>query len=100
MNTIDGQNADMSEKGRDAVREGGAMSDMADGADGATNAISKELSAAQDSVTCKWTLADKWPNSEGNDHVFGYVTECGYRHTWWPDSLPNFCPTCGRKVKR
>lgn len=49
--------------------------------------------------TCEWMLKEKWPNRSGDDHVYGYETSCGARHTWWPDSLPNFCPTCGGKVK-
>lgn len=48
---------------------------------------------------CEWTLKERWPNRTGDDHVYGYETDCGARHTWWPDSLPNFCPTCGNKVK-
>ncbi len=48
---------------------------------------------------CEWVLREKWPNRTGDDHVYGYETSCGARHTWWPDSLPNFCPTCGERVK-
>lgn len=48
---------------------------------------------------CEWTLKEKWPNRMGDDHVYGYEASCGVRHTWWPDSLPNFCPTCGGRVK-
>lgn len=48
---------------------------------------------------CEWVLREKWPNRTGDEHVFGYETSCGARHTWWPDSLPSFCPTCGNKVK-
>lgn len=48
---------------------------------------------------CEWVLREKWPNRTGDDHVYGYETSCGARHTWWPDSLPSFCPTCGNKVK-
>ena len=50
--------------------------------------------------TCEWVLADKWPNESGDDHVYGYTTECGHRHTWWPESLPNYCPSCGAHVER
>lgn len=48
---------------------------------------------------CEWVIREKWPNRSGDDHVYGYETGCGARHTWWPDSLPKFCPTCGGKVK-
>jgi hypothetical protein len=48
---------------------------------------------------CKWMLKEKWPDRMGDDHMYGYETSCGARHTWWPDSLPNFCPTCGSKTK-
>lgn len=48
--------------------------------------------------TCKWTLHEQWQNAEGNDYVYGFKTECGAQHTWWPDSLPNYCPSCGAKV--
>ena len=51
------------------------------------------------SEECDWMLRDKWPNDTGDDYVYGYETSCGARHTWWPDSLPKFCPTCGGKVK-
>ena len=50
--------------------------------------------------TCKWNLVEKWPNAKGDDHVYGYETECGHRHTWWPDTLPSYCPSCGRRVDK
>ena len=52
-----------------------------------------------DDEECEWTLKEKWPNRTGDDYVYGYETGCGARHTWWPDSLPNYCPTCGGRVK-
>lgn len=61
-------------------------------------AIADELNARAER-TCEWTLKERWPNRTGDDHVYGYETGCGVRHTWWPDSLPKFCPTCGGKVK-
>lgn len=48
--------------------------------------------------TCKWMLCEKWPNRTGDDHVYGYETSCGARYTWWPDSLPRYCPNCGARV--
>ena len=62
-------------------------------------AIADELNASLGGGECEWTLKEKWPNRSGDDHVYGYETSCGARHTWWPDSLPNFCPTCGGRVK-
>lgn len=62
-------------------------------------AVADELNAELSVKECEWTLKEKWPNYSGNDHVYGYETSCGARHTWWPDSLPNFCPTCGGRVK-
>lgn len=62
-------------------------------------AIADELNAALGGGECEWTLKEEWPNRTGDDHVYGYETSCGARHTWWPDSLPNFCPTCGGKVQ-
>lgn len=59
------------------------------------------LMQERDDTACEWTLRDKWSNDTGDDYVYGYETGCGARHTWWPDSLPNYCPTCGRRaVKR
>lgn len=75
-----------------------AHSIHADCADADWQAIADELNATL-SDKCEWTLKDKWQNRSGDDHVYGYETSCGARHTWWPDSLPNFCPTCGSKVK-
>lgn len=60
----------------------------------------RDNAATLGSGTCEWTLKEVWPNRSGDDHVYGYETSCGARHTWWPDSLPNFCPTCGKAVKR
>lgn len=51
------------------------------------------------SGTCEWNLSEKRPNAKGDDYVYGYETECGCRHTWWPDTLPSYCPSCGKKVK-
>lgn len=51
------------------------------------------------SGTCEWGLSEKWPNAKGDDYVYGYETECGRRYTWWPDTLPSYCPSCGKKVK-
>ena len=62
-------------------------------------AIADELNATLGGRECEWVLHEKWPNRTGDDHVYGYETGCGARHTWWPDSLPKFCPTCGGKVK-
>lgn len=61
-------------------------------------AIADELNSRAER-TCEWTLKERWPNRTGDDHVYGYETSCGVRHTWWPDSLPNYCPTCGGEVK-
>ena len=52
-----------------------------------------------DDAACEWTLKDEWQNRSGDDYVYGYETSCGARHTWWPDSTPNFCPSCGGRVK-
>lgn len=67
--------------------------------DSSWQAIADELNAALGGGECEWTLKEKWSNRTGDDHVYGYETSCGARHTWWPDSLPNFCPTCGGRVK-
>lgn len=61
-------------------------------------AIADELNSRAERI-CKWNLSEKWPNAKGDDHVYGYETECGRRHTWWPDTLPSYCPSCGKKVK-
>lgn len=62
-------------------------------------AIADELNVTLGNGTCEWVLREKWPNRDGNDHIYGYETSCGARHTWWPDTLPSYCPSCGKKVK-
>lgn len=61
-----------------------------------TEAVSAWNARAE--LECEWKRANQWRNAEGDDYVYGYETACGARHTWWPDSMPAYCPSCGGKV--
>lgn len=47
--------------------------------------------------TCRWNAVDVLALPD-DTNVTAYETECGARHTWWPDGLPKYCPSCGARV--
>lgn len=48
--------------------------------------------------TCAWSEVDRMPLPDGTE-LLAYETGCGARHTWWPEGVPTFCPSCGKRTE-